>query len=181
MDIISLIKKNYFEILLIICVLFLILYGAYRKFSGKVGTWSSNYTYCGLADSIKYPDNYSKKDSKGERQCRHILESIFNKPFSKYRPNFLRNPVTGNEHNLELDCFNPELRLAVEYNGAQHEKYIPYFHKNKEAFLNQKYRDELKRRMCRDANINLIEVPSTIKLENIEKYIYTKLKHLNYL
>ena len=53
-------------------------------------------------------------------------------------------PVTGGNFNLELDCFNKELRIGLEYNGVQHYKYVPYFHKNKEAFLNQKYRDDMK-------------------------------------
>ena len=68
------------------------------------------------------------------------------------------------------------MSLAVEYNGIQHYKYVPYFHKNKEAFLNQKYRDDMKRRMCKDNKITLIEVPNTIDISNIENYLITKLK-----
>ena len=97
-----------------------------------------------------------------------MLENAFDRSFGKARPNFLNNPVTGGNFNLELDCYNPELKLAVEYNGVQHYKYTPHFHKNNEAFLNQKYRDELKRRMCKDNMITLIEVPYTIMVENIK-------------
>ena len=64
----------------------------------------------------------------------------------------------------------------MEYNGVQHYKYVPYFHKNNEAFLNQKYRDDMKRRMCKDQNIILIEVPYTVKLENIERFIKDELR-----
>jgi len=120
-----------------------------------------------------------KKESTGEAVCRKYLEQRFRKPFRNIRPDFLRNQVTssGNKQiNLELDCYNPELRLAVEYNGAQHYKYIPYFHKNNEAFLNQKYRDEMKKYKCRDMGIVLIEVPYTVK--NIEGHIESELlKH----
>ena len=70
------------------------------------------------------------QESKGEKECRKVLENLFNKPFSKSRPDFLRNPVTGGNFNLELDCYNQELSLAVEYNGIQHYKYVPYFHRN---------------------------------------------------
>ena len=100
---------------------------------------------------------------------------MFKKPFNKERPNFLRNPVTGGDFNLELDCFDAELKIAVEYNGIQHYKYIPFFHKNKEAFLNQKYRDDMKRRICKEKGILLIEVPHDIKLENIKDFIETEL------
>lgn len=185
MNILSFLKNNYFEIILLSCIVFLICYGLYRKLTGKTGSWSSNFTYCGLSDTIKndtlqFGDSKSK-DSKGERQCRYVLESIFKRPFLKYRPDFLRNPVTGNEHNLELDCYNPELKLAVEYNGVQHDKYVPYFHRNKEAFLNQKYRDYFKKITCENNNINLIVVPHNIKLEKIEGFLINELKKLKYL
>ena len=48
--------------------------------------------------------------------------------------------------------------------------------KNKEAFYNQKYRDELKRRMCKDNGVYLIQVPDTVKIENIENFIKDKLR-----
>ena len=101
---------------------------------------------------------------------------MFKRKFDKDRPNFLRNPVTGGDFNLELDCFDPELKIAVEYNGIQHYEYIPFFHKNKEAFLNQKYRDDMKRRICRENGIVLIEVPYTTKLEDIKGFIEKELK-----
>jgi Iridoviridae Uvr/REP helicase len=120
-----------------------------------------------------------QKDSKGEIECRKFLETIFQKPFTKARPDFLKNPVTGN--NLELDCYNRELKLAIEYNGQQHYKFSAHFHKNVEASTNQKYRDELKRRMCLENGINLIEVPYTIKLNDIGAFLHLRLRQLGYL
>lgn len=120
------------------------------------------------------------KESAGEIECKRILQKIYRKPFFKVRPYFLRNEVTGG-NNLELDCYNPELRLAVEYNGIQHYNFIPFFHKNKEAFLNQKYRDELKRRMCKDHQIALLEVPYTVKVDKIEAFLVYNLKKLKKL
>ena len=124
-----------------------------------------------------HPEN--KTESKGELECRRFLETVFQVPFSKARPDFLRNPITGN--NLEIDCFNPNLRLGVEYNGKQHYAYTSFFHRNKEASINQQYRDELKRRICRDNNIHLIEVPYTLKLDDIGPFLSLKLKQLGYL
>lgn len=116
------------------------------------------------------------KESKGEKECKRVLEKLFNKPFNKVRPDFLKNQVTGNTNNLELDCYNEELKIGLEYNGRQHYEFIPYFHRNKETFYNQKYRDELKRIKCRDNGIILIEVPYNIKIHEIERYIITELK-----
>ena len=112
----------------------------------------------------------SSKKSRGESEVHASLERIFQRKFYHGRPDFLRNPITGN-YNLELDCYNSDIGLAVEYNGEQHYKYIPFFHQNKEAFKNQLYRDELKRRMCKDAGVTLIEVPYTIPVDEIESYL----------
>ena len=119
-------------------------------------------------------------DSKGERECRRVLQYLFRRPFGKARPDFLRNPVTGGRHNMELDCYDPSLRLAVEYDGAQHYKYIPYFHGTKAAFENQKYRDLLKDQMCQAAGVHLIRVPYTVKLEDIKGHIERELKAAGY-
>lgn len=180
-NLLSLWKCNGFEILLCGCILFMVFFGIYNKFTDTQGTWKTRKDYF---DELKFkltqqPMRKSTgppKESKGEKECRRVLEYLFKKPFKSVRPDFLRNPVTGGNFNLELDCYNEELNLAVEYNGVQHYKYVPYMHKNKEAFLNQKYRDDMKRRMCKDAGIILVEVPYTIEPHNIKKYLETELR-----
>ena len=182
--------ENYaFEILFVACIIFVILFSIYRKIKGEKGTWSNYYRYPPTIKQNYIPrtrqpssgKQFSQgKESKGETECRHILEQTFKKRFNKIRPNFLKNPVTKN-FNLELDCYNDDLKLALEYNGAQHYKYTPYFHKNKESFLNQQYRDELKRRMCEDNGITLIEVPYTVKNDQLEPYIMKKLSKYGYI
>ena len=112
------------------------------------------------------------KESKGEIICRKVAEILFNKKFAKVRPEILKNDVT--KHNLELDIYNDELKLAIEYSGRQHYEYVPFFHKNYEAFLNQRYRDEMKKNKCKEAGITLIEVPYKIKHEQIPQFIKTK-------
>lgn len=163
-----------FEIIVLLSVCFIILYSLYRKISNKKGTWSEQLYIPTVKQTTK---PHRPKDSRGELECRRVLEKLFNRPFNKARPNFLNNPVTGGNFNLELDCYNKDLKLAVEYNGAQHYKYIPYFHKNMESFHNQKYRDYMKQQMCKDNGIILIEVPYTIPVENIEKYLISELKN----
>lgn len=169
-------EEHAFEILLGISIAIIVIYTLFRI--GKKGTWSTSYYYGkGNRKSQRKPP----KESKGETECRRVLQQIFNKPFPKTRPDILNNPVTGGNHNLELDCYNSVLRLAVEYNGVQHYKFVPYFQKNREAFLNQKYRDELKRRMCRDNGITLIEVPYTVKVPDIKAFLIKKLSATGYL
>ena len=119
-----------------------------------------------------------KFESKGEGECRRILREYFNRPsgFNNNRPDFLRNTVTDAQQNLEIDCWEPSLKLGVEYSGRQHYDFVPYFHKNKEAFMNQKYRDEMKRRMCKDNGVTLIEVPYTVKNQDIRSYLLSQLR-----
>jgi hypothetical protein len=169
-----------FEIVMCTLLVFFLLLALYRKLTGQTGSWSNGYFYDRHIFRNKNNNDYDKphfkRDSKGEVECRRVLEEIFRRPFNKARPDFLNNPVTGGNYNLELDCYNEDLRIAVEYNGVQHSKFVPFFHKNHEAFYNQKYRDELKRRMCKDNGITLIEVPYTVKIEEIEYFIINELR-----
>jgi hypothetical protein len=168
-----------FEIVLGLCISFILIFGLYRRISGGKGTWSKQQYYSLPSSKDIKPNRQPPQESKGETECRRVLEYLFKKPFNKARPDFLRNPVTGGNFNLELDCFNPELGIAVEYNGIQHYQYVPYFHKNKEAFLNQKYRDQMKSQMCKENKVLLIEVPHTIKLKDIKAFIEKELRRNN--
>ena len=169
-----------FDILLYICIGFIIIFGIYRIIKKEKGTWSKSYYY-----ENNLTNNIDKKripkESKGEIECRRVLNKIFNKPFNKERPNFLNNPVTGGNFNLELDCYNKELGVAVEYNGVQHYKFNKFFHRNNDHFMTQKYRDDMKRRLCKENGVLLIEVPYTIKNENIENYLKKELKKYGFL
>lgn len=161
--------KHGFEIILGIAVFIILVFALFRI--GKKGSWSRDYFYTS-ANKPSFP----RKDSRGEIECRRVLENYFKRPFPKARPDIMVNPVTEN-YNLELDCYNSELKLACEYNGIQHVKYIPFFHKNREAFMNQKYRDHIKRELCAKNGIYLIEVPHTVKIQDIEAFIKNKISN----
>jgi len=170
-------KKYGFEISLGLSILIILVLALFRI--GKTGTWSSNY----ISPQNKSRSRRPPQESKGEVECRRVLEEVFGKSFAKDRPNFLRNPVTSNgmdSNNLELDCYNSELKLAVEYNGIQHYKYVPYFHKTKDAFQNQKYRDYMKRDICTKNGITLVEVPYTVKVSEIKSFLLQKLSSAGY-
>lgn len=171
----------YLYALLVGCLGIMMLVLIHKKLTRQKGTWTKNLNFKNiyLYNSPQQSQSGNRTESRGELECRKFLETVFQVPFSKARPSFLRNPVTGN--NLEIDCYNPILRLGVEYNGKQHYSYTSYFHRNKEASLNQQYRDELKRRMCLENNVNLIEVPYTIKISDIGPFLSFKLKQLGYL
>jgi hypothetical protein len=171
-----------------ICIIFLVLIFFWNFFTNKKGSYTD---YNQLINEIfskpvnNVPNNFlntkiikEKKnyESNGEKECRRVLEKLTNKKFIKARPDFLKNNVTG--HNLELDCFNEELKLAVEYNGIQHYEFTPRFHSSKDAFFNSKYRDLMKKELCEQNNIKLIIVPYTVKIDQIENYLKTKIMNI---
>jgi hypothetical protein len=171
----KIIETHGFNILFILAVSVLITIFLINAFSGSKGTYSdySDLMWALVKKKYKPLNNTSKKkvsfESQGETECRRVIESITGEPFPRTRPAFLLNKVSG--QHLELDCYNENLKLAIEYNGEQHYKYIPYFHSNKEAFYNVKYRDEMKKKICEENNVKLIIVPYTVKVNDIEKYI----------
>jgi len=88
----------------------------------------------------------------GEKIFRKTLECIFQKPFLKVRPKWLK----GNyKKPLELDAYNEKLKLAGEYNGR--------WHKKKE----QKNRDKMKLERCKKLGIVLLTVSACKNYENI--------------
>jgi len=127
----------------------------------------------------------SKKDkrvNKTEEKCRRIFESIFQYPFPSVRPPFLENPVT--KKCLELDGFNPHIvtpvgkGLAFEYDGVQHSKYSPYFHRGgPQDFVYQQKRDTWKDLKCRSMGILLIRIPYNVVPEDLDTYIRRTLRH----
>jgi len=178
-------KNNAYEIIFGICLMIILIIGIYRIISGKKGSWSDEFYY-NPENNIKKnqsnnpykPKRKVVKESKGEIECRRVLENYFKRSFKKARPNIMNNEVTN--FNLEIDCFCPELMIGCEYNGRQHYEYIPFFHRNKDAYQNQKYRDYMKRNLCNKHGIRLIEVPYTVKTYDIKKFIHKKLKQLGY-
>jgi hypothetical protein len=113
--------------------------------------------------------------SRGQQICKLTMEALYHVPFTTARPSYLINPETG--HNLELDCYNEQLKLAVEYNGRQHYIYDEdkkdKFHKSKEDFLALVRRDHYKQRLCQKHKIYLIVVPYNVNNKDIPNFIVT--------
>lgn len=168
-------KDKQWEIYILISIVLIVCIWSYKKIRGIEGTWSKTCKLPPIIDTQDIlPEN---KESIGEAVCRDYLNKLFKKRFIKVRN--IYNPVT--HQYLELDCYNDELKLAIEYNGQQHYKYVPYFHKNPQDFRNQQYRDELKRIYCQQLGITLIEVPHTVKKDYICSYLYQKLYEYGYV
>lgn len=74
---------------------------------------------------------------------------------------------------LSLDFFNANKKIAIEVQGRQHTKYVPFFHgKYKNNFLSQLKRDQDKAKFCELNDLILIEIYDGDKLnkELFKKY-----------
>jgi hypothetical protein len=113
--------------------------------------------------------------SRSERVCRVVFESIFRASFPRSRPEWLlgRQGVP-----LELDGYCARLKLAFEYQGAQHFAEVKQFRINQQRLAALQDRDEIKRARCREHGVTLIEIPYTISNDKIERHIRAELKRL---
>lgn len=94
----------------------------------------------------------------GEKVCRFVFETIFNKKFIKIRPDWLKHI-----NSLELDGYCAELNIAFEHNGIQHYEFNKKFHKTIDDFKRQQKIDKIKKNSCRNKKIILIEIDNRNK------------------
>jgi hypothetical protein len=117
-----------------------------------IDNWDTKHFY-----NVNHINNFIKagRESEGQYITRLCLNILFNTHFTTIRPDWLKN-ING--FNLELDCFNNELMLAIEYNGRQHYQYVPFFHKHINNFYDNIARDETKLQLCQSIGIQLIVI-----------------------
>jgi very-short-patch-repair endonuclease len=73
---------------------------------------------------------------------------------------------------LSYDFYLPKYNLLIEFQGLQHEKYIPGFHKSKQDFLKQKEHDKRKKEYAEQNKYNLLEI-WYYEFDEIEKILNT--------
>jgi hypothetical protein len=84
------------------------------------------------------------------------------------RPNWL---ITSQGERLELDFYIPEIDLAIEVQGGQHYKFVPYFHGEQSNFFHQLRRDREKKEICAKRGIILVEVFSAEDIHDVMRKI----------
>lgn len=70
---------------------------------------------------------------------------------------------------LSFDLYNANKKIAIEVQGAQHTKYVKFFHGNRMKYLDQLKRDDKKFRFCEINEIKLVEIYPNDKI-NIDLF-----------
>ena len=128
--------------------------------------------------TVEFAYTVDPTSGKYETECRRIFEQIYQRPFKKARPDWLKNPAT--RRNLEVDgiCESLQPAIAFEYQGAQHAKLTTPFHRSPADLLYQQQKDQLKLQRCLERNVTLIVIPHTVKFDQLDTFIRTELtKH----
>jgi hypothetical protein len=81
---------------------------------------------------------------------------------------------------LELDGYNPELKLAFEYQGIQHFEHVAHFQREEGQFESQLERDARKRELCEQAGVVLLEVSYKVKLNDVRLVVRKMLVDLKF-
>lgn len=118
------------------------------------GTWCP-YCHCFLKEAI----------------VRQIFQQLFDAPFPKSRPPWLRY-----KSQMELDGYNYYLQLAFEHNGKQHYQRVGCFKNN---VSENKKRDKVKKDLCKIHGVTLIVVPeirNLLKYDRLIPFLKRKLK-----
>lgn len=85
----------------------------------------------------------SVKDFLEKYWCSHVVFEEF--------------PIAGTR--MTFDFYNANEKIAIEVQGGQHTRYVPFFHgKYKNNYLMQLKRDHQKHDFCELNNIKLVEI-----------------------
>ena len=114
-------------------------------------------TLMGATRTVKKAKKYLIDwDGKSRSKIQYSAKQFLKKYWSNHIV-FEEFPVAGTR--LSLDFYNANKKIAIEVQGRQHTKYVPFFHgKNKINYINQLRRDQDKLKFCELNDIQLIEI-----------------------
>ena len=102
---------------------------------------------------LKYTINWDKESKSAMQKT----VKDFLRPYWESSVCFEEMPCVGTR--LSLDIVNASRKVAVEVQGQQHEKHIPYFHgESKLAYVDQIVRDADKAQWCEVNDLILVEI-----------------------
>lgn len=102
----------------------------------------------------------------GERTCREFFEQLFGQSFPKKKPKWLKSEK---DTLFELDGYSEILGLAFEHHGTYHYEIVPPFTNSLADLKKRQTADALKKKICKEHGVNLIEIPEVPTLTPLSK------------
>jgi len=131
-------------------------------------------------DKILFEEPYKKKIWKHQEECRRIFEKLFNRDFVQIRPDWLKNPITG--YNLEVDGYCEDIvtpigrGIGFEYDGGQHDRFTKKYHRSVNDFIYTVKKDSWKDQQFKKLRKVLVRIPSSVRFCDLEKFIRMRLR-----
>lgn len=123
-----------------------------------------------LRPSLRKKDLVKHPRSKAEAACIGILKSLTGLDF----PTVYTDWLFWKGHALELDGYNDEAKLALEFSGPQHTKWNPRA-ESYETYYERIVRDLVKVKMCKKNGVNLIVVDMSLPRVHWRDYLASRL------
>lgn len=114
-------------------------------------------------------------NNKSENRTREMLEYLLGYKFEKAYPEWLINDLTNRQ--MELDGFNLKKSVAFEFQGKQHYELRKWNDIN--SLKQIQYRDELKKKLCKDNNVILLIIDESSKTKRWNGLLEEIVKSLN--
>jgi len=121
--------------------------------------------FIGLNDrelTLKNPKKYLIDWNKKSRSKFQLETKNFLKPYWQHDIVFEEFRMVGTR--LSFDFYNANKKIIIEVQGAQHTKFVKFFHGNKLKYLQQLKRDDKKYEFCQKNNLRLVEIYPTDKV-----------------
>ena len=122
-------------------------YRKYGKYSETIVNKYGGWEY--IMDELGYSNT---RNSNPENIIKEYLKSNNYNYKLHYNFEWLKN---NNGNKMFVDFYLPDINLVIEYDGEQHYKFVPYFHKTIEQFQNCVERDKLKESLIREHGIKI--------------------------
>ena len=126
-------------------------------------------TLTGSEKRVSKPKKYLISWDQESKSKIQFAAKQFLKEYWENHVVFEEFPIAGTR--LSFDFYNANKKIAVEVQGAQHTKYVPFFHGRKSQFVSQLRRDQQKIDFCALNDIKLVEI---FHDEKINKKIFEK-------
>lgn len=125
----------------------------------------------GQSSRLRKKDLSAHPRTKSEARVIAVLEDIFRgHEFPTAYPSWLR----WKGANLELDGYNEELGIALEFSGPMHTKWSPK-QEDYYSYFTRVVRDIAKRKLCKKHGVHLIVIDMSLPTHHVRNYILSRL------